>query len=152
MGRVKPRVPARERENNLQNARNDYINGVEPSIRSAASTYGVPYATLRDRLQGVQSRVEAHQSEQILSVEEEESIVRFCEPLDDLGHPLKVKMVKVFAMSLLPPGRRRQLGKHWLIRFLNRNPSVTSKFSQRLDHQRTNADNPAILKDFYRKV
>jgi hypothetical protein len=60
---------------------------------------------LRDRLQGAQPRVEAHQSEQILSVEEEKSIVRFCEALDDLGHPLKVKMVKAFAMSLLPPGR-----------------------------------------------
>jgi len=152
MGRVNLRVPARERENNLQNARKDYINGVEPSIRSAASTYGVPYGTLRDRLQGAQSRVEAHQSEQILSVEEEKSIVRFCEALDDLGHPLKGKMVKAFAMALLPPARRRQLGKHWLTRFLNRNPSLTSKFSQRLDRQRANANNPAILKDFYRKV
>jgi hypothetical protein len=74
MGRVKPRVPACECENNLQNARNNYINGVEPSIRSAASTYGVPYGTLRNRLQGTQPRVEAHQSEQILSVEEENQL------------------------------------------------------------------------------
>jgi hypothetical protein len=107
---------------------------------------------LRDRLQGVQSRVEAHQSEQILSVEEEESIVRFCEPLDDLGHPLKVMMVKAFAMSLLPPGQRRQLGNHWLTRFVNQNPSVTSKFSHHLDHKRANANISAILKVFYRKV
>jgi len=119
MGRVKPRVSVPECENNLPNDRNDYINGVEFSVRSAASNYGVPYGTLCDRLQGAQPRVEAHQSEQILSVEEEKSIVRFCETLDDLGHPLEVKMVKAFAMSLIPPGRRRHLGKHWLTRFLN---------------------------------
>jgi hypothetical protein len=83
MGRVNLRVPACECENNIQNGCKDCINGVEPSIHSAASSYGVPYGTLRDRLQGAQSRVEAHQSEQILSVEEEKSIVRFCEALDD---------------------------------------------------------------------
>jgi len=71
MGTVKPREPACERENNLQTARKDDINGVQSSIRSAASTYGVPYGALCDRLQGAQPRVEAHQSEQILSVEEE---------------------------------------------------------------------------------
>jgi hypothetical protein len=85
-------------------------------------------------------------------VEEEKAIVRFCETLDDLGHPLRGSLVKAFAMALLPSSRRRQLGKHWLSRFLNRNPALVSKFSQRLDRQRANANDPAILKDFFRKV
>jgi len=111
MGRVKPRAPAHEHKHKLQNSREDDINEVEPSIRSAASTYRVPYWTMRDRLLGAQPRVEAHQYEQILSVEEEKSMVRFYEALDDVGHPLKVKRVMAFAMSLLPPGRQQQGGK-----------------------------------------
>jgi len=89
MGRVKPGVPACECKNNLQYAHKDYINAVEPSFCEAASTYGMPYGMLCDRLRGTQPRVEAHQSEQIHSVEEEKSILRFGKTLDDLGHSLK---------------------------------------------------------------
>jgi hypothetical protein len=152
MGRVKSRDAATDRENEIREAKHAYLSGLEPSIRAAASTYGIPYSTLRDRLRGAQPRSAAHEKEQLLTLEEEKSIVRFCETLDDLGHPLQVKMVKAFAMSLLPPHRRRQLGKHWMTRFLNRHPAITGKFSQRLDRQRANANDPAILKDFFRKV
>ncbi len=152
MGKVKARKAASEREKDLKEAQHDYITGLEPSIRSAATTYGVPYGTLRDRLQGAKPRTEAHNQEQILSVEEEKAIVRFCVTLDDLGHPLRGSLLKAFAISLLPPVRQRQLGKHWITRFLNRNPALASKFSQRLDRQRANANDPAILKDFFCKV
>jgi len=64
-------------------------------------TLGIPYGTLRDQSRGAQPRSAAHEKEQLLTVEEGKSIVRFCETLDDLGHPLQVKMVKAFAMSLL---------------------------------------------------
>jgi hypothetical protein len=152
MGKVKVCKAASEREMDLRDAQDAFLTGLEFSIRSAAKTYGVPYGTLPDRLQGAKPRSEAHRSEQLLSIEEEKSIVRFCETLDDLGHPLHGKLVKAYATSLLSPHRQRQLGKHWMTRFLNRNPSLVSMFSQRLDRQRANANDPAILKDFFRKV
>jgi len=102
MGRVKCR-DATDRENDIREAKHAYCSGREPSIRAAASTYGVPYGTLRDRLRGAQPRSTAHEKEQLLILEEEKSIVRFCETLDDLGHPLQAKMVQAFAISLLPP-------------------------------------------------
>lgn len=152
MGRVKPRQSECDREASIKQARDDYIHGREPSIRSAALTYGVPYGTLRGRLQGAQTRQEARIEQQVLTPQDEKAIVRFCKALDDLGHPLKLKMVKGFAMSLLHPKQRRELGKHWLTRFLNRHPELAAKFSQRLDRQRANANDPAILKDYFRKV
>ena len=152
MGRVTVRKAASERQKDLKKAEQDYIAGLEPSIRSAARTYGVPYGTLRDRLQGAGPRADAHSQEQILSVEEEKANVRLCVTLDDWGHPLRGSLVKAFAMSLLSRTRQRQLGNHWLTRFLNRNPTIVSKFSQRLDRQRANASDPVILKDFFRKV
>ena len=93
----------------------------------------MPYGTLRGRLQGANPRADAHSQEQILSVEEEKGIVRLCVTLDDWGHPLRGPLIKAFAISLLPHARRRQLGNHWLTRFLNRNPAIVSKFSQHLD-------------------
>ena len=89
-------------------------------------TYGVQYGTLRDRLQGVKPRTKAHNQEQVLSVEEKKAIVRFCVAFDDLGHPLRGSLVKAFAMSLLPPARKRQLTEDWLTHFLNRNPALAS--------------------------
>jgi hypothetical protein len=125
MGRVKPRDPAADRGNDIQDDKQAYLNGKVTSICSAASTYGTPYDTLRERLRGVQPHCAAHEKEQLLTPEEEKSIVGFCEALDDLGHPLQGKMVTEFALSLLPPQRRRQLGKHRITRFLNRHPGIT---------------------------
>ena len=119
MGKVKECKAASECEKDLGEAQHDHISGLEPSIHSAALTYGVPYGTLRDCLQGTKPHTEAHNHEQILSVEEGKAIVRFCGTLDDLGHPLHGSLVKAFAMPLLPSARWRQLGKHWLTRFLN---------------------------------
>jgi len=112
MGRVKCRDAVIDRENEIHEAKHEYCTGLEPSICAAASTYGIPCGTLRDRLRGAQPRGAAHEMEQLPTPEEEKSIVRFCETLDDLGHLLQGKMVKVFAMSLLPSHQRRQLGKH----------------------------------------
>ena len=85
-------------------------------------------------------------------MEEEKAIVRLCVTLDDWGHPLRGPLIKAFAMSLLLCARQRQLGNHWLTRFLNRNHAVVSKFSQCLDRQWANASDPVILKDYFRKV
>ena len=150
MGRVKPCRDDKEHEKSIRLAKQDFINGIEPSIRSAARTYNVPYTTLKDRLHGLQTRTEAHQGLQLLSVQEEKAIVCFCETFDDWGHPVSIKFLKQFAQSFLP-GQQR-LGKHWTGRFLKRNPALTTKFSHRLDKQRENANDPIILKDCFCKV
>jgi hypothetical protein len=85
MGRVKTNPDC---ENDILHARKYYLAGIEPSIRAAAATYGLPYTTLYDRLQGAQSRTEAHRPQQLLTEQEEKSIVRFCTALNDLGHPI----------------------------------------------------------------
>jgi hypothetical protein len=149
MGRVQCRNAVIDRENEIHKAKHAYHTDLEPSIRATALTYGIPYGALQDQLSGAQPKGAAHEKEQLLSPEGEKSIVRFSETLDDLGHLLQGKMVKAFVMSLLPSHRRRQLGKHWMTHFLNLHPAITTKFSQHLDRQRANANDPAILKDFF---
>jgi len=152
MGRLKCRDAAIDRENEIREAKHAYRTDLEPTICAAASPYGIRHRTLRDWFRGAQPRGAAHEKEQLLTPEEEKSIVRFCETLDDLGHPLQGKMVKAFAMSLLPSNWRRQLDIHWMTHFLNRHPAITTNSSQCLDRQRANANDHAILKDFFRKV
>ena len=65
MGRVKPYRDDREHEKSIRLAKRDFINGIEPSIRSAARTYNIPY-TLRARLHGRQTRTEANRGLQLL--------------------------------------------------------------------------------------
>ena len=48
-----------EREKAIRDAKGDYLNGTEPSIRLAAPTYGIPYTTLQNRLRGRQLQKEA---------------------------------------------------------------------------------------------
>ena len=150
MGRVKPCPDDKEHEKSIRLAKRDFTNGIEPSIRSAALTYNIPYTTLRARLHGRQTRTEANRGFQLLSVQEEKAIVRFCETLDDWGHPVTIKILKQFAQSLLPG--QQGVGKHWTERFLKRNPALAAKFSHRLDRQRANANDPIILKDYFCKV
>jgi hypothetical protein len=59
MGRVKERKK-NEREENIQNAITHYENVLQPSMQASAEKFGIPYSTLRDRLNGAQSYQESH--------------------------------------------------------------------------------------------
>ena len=95
MGHVKPFRVSEEHVKFIRQTR--FINGIERSIRSAARTYNMLYPTLRARLHGRQTRTEANRGRKLLSVQEEKAIVCFCETLDDLGHPVTVKILGQFA-------------------------------------------------------
>jgi len=152
MRQVKYRVPACKCINNLPNACKECINAVEPHIHSPATAYQVSNGTGHDRLLHPQPRVEAHQSKQILSVEEEKLIGRLCEALDDLDHIFKRKMVKASNMSLLPAGWQWQLAKYWFTWFLDQNISLMSMVGHHFDCHTAYATHPTIFKDFYCKA
>jgi len=152
MGQVKPWKSDSEREKSILLAKKDFLAGIEPSIRSAASTYGLSYSTLHDRQRGIQSTSVAHHHQQLLTEQEEKAIVRFWNTLDDYGHPVNMRILKGFAKSLLAVSKCREVGKHWATRLLNCHPELAVRFSQCLDYQRANTSDPAIIKDFFRKV
>lgn len=152
MGRLKERV-RKEREEQIDLAINHYRKSNEPSIRASAEKYDLPYSTLRDRLAGSTTRRESHHHQQLLTDYEEKSIVQWILRMDDWGFPPRLCVVKELAQHLV--GARisgRKLGKHWLTRFLDRNPEINSKLAVRLDRQRALADNPTTLKDYFTKV
>jgi hypothetical protein len=143
----------KEREKLIELAIIHYNESSKPAMRISAETFGISWTTLRDRLNGAQNRKEAHKSQQLLSDHEELTIVRWCERMDDWGFPLRLSLVKEMAAYLVKKREiGRKLGKHWLDRFLKRNPSIVSKFSARLDRQRALANSPELIKDYFKKV
>ena len=141
-----------EYERNLRDAKKAYLSGSIPTIRGAASNYSVKYETLRDRLKGRMSASQAHGHQQLLTAEQEKALERYIVVVDDWGHPLKAAHVKGFAFTLQPSGTRKYPNPHWISAFLKRHPGLASKFSQRLDRQRASAEDPVIIRDFFRKV
>jgi hypothetical protein len=105
---------------------------------------------LRDRLDGVHSYQESHRHQQQLIEHEEKSILRWCQKMDDWGFPLRLSALHGMAASLVAKrASHLPLGRNWLIRFLNRNPELAGRFSNRLDRERAFADNPTTLKDYF---
>jgi hypothetical protein len=152
MGRVKPREPVADRETDIRDAKQVYLSDEVTSIHSVHSILSISYSTLQNRCRGAQPQSIAHKKEQLLTPEEEKSIVHFCEAVNDLGYALQGKMVKDFGLSLLTPYCRWQLGKHWITHIVIWHPGITSKFSKGLDSHRAKANDPVILRDFFSKV
>lgn len=152
MGRLKGRQKE-EREEHIRLAIERYQTSKDPSIRECAETFNIPYSTLRDRLQGKGSRRDSHRRQQLLNEHEEKSVVAWCIRMDDWGFPLKLSLVKEMSAYLIKKRNSgHKLGVHWLGRFLDRNPEIASRFSSRLERQRAFADNPIVLKDYFRLV
>lgn len=145
-----------EQEKIYNSALKDLASGKISSIRAAAEYYGLKYETLRDRKKGAENRVEAHESQQNLTSQEEKAVVRWISKVDDWGWPPKVDYMKQIALGFMrshgPEFQNLKLGKNWITRFLNRHPQLASKFATRLDKQRSYASNPIILRDFFHKV
>jgi hypothetical protein len=130
-----------------------FHNAAETSIRASAAKYNVPYTTLRDRLAGTHSRQESHQNQQILLFDEEISIVKWIQQMDDWGFPPKISVVKEMAGHLAQTrATGHKLGRNWLSRFLERHPEVASRFADRLDRARNSAGHPSTIRDYFHKV
>jgi hypothetical protein len=133
MGHLKGREKE-EREKLIDLVIKDYHKTLESSIRASAEKYSIPWTTLRDRLKGAQNRLESHRHQQLLTEYEEKSIVKWCQRMDDWGFPLRLALVNEMAAYLVEKRTSgRKLGRHWLTRFLDRNPELASRFTTRLE-------------------
>lgn len=82
----------------LRDALNAYNARPNAKVEVVADEFGVAETSLRDRVNGAK---EVYEERQFLSKEQEDSIVRFIERMDDLGFPPKASgcalRVKIFA-------------------------------------------------------
>lgn len=125
-------------------------------VRSASNTFGVSRSTMQRRLRGKRSRAEFCKSRQLLSEEEETSILRFVDQFTLLGFPPRLSTIREKVMLLLKNrGVDHILGENWTGKFLNRHPEFKLKFPRHLDQDRhfnSNAEVFANWFELYRKT
>jgi hypothetical protein len=115
---------------------------------------GVPYQSLYSRVKQKRKPAgEAHEGQMLFSLAEEKSMVRWMEMLDDKGFPARVSMLRELAQrKLAKRNSQHQLGQHFVCRFLNRHPSLSTKFSKQVHRQRALASNPQHLRHYFDKL
>ena len=143
-------------EERLQRAIKAVKSGQEVSVPNASEAFDVDLRTLYRRIAGTSAaRNVAHEEQQRLTSAEEKALVKFCFDQDDRGFPARLDMIRDMAIHL---ERKRigcqptPLGKHWIPRFLKRQPALAIKLSSQLERQRAYANNPRVLQDYFGKL
>jgi hypothetical protein len=150
-----------ELEAKIQEAIQAYQSKKYRSVRATGRAYSIPASTLQDRLNGRTSRSTAHESTQILSNAEEQTLVRWISRLCRTGFPaspmLVVKMAEEvrqsrFQLSQSPPSNLRPIGEHWIDRFRTRHPEIQGIWTRQIDSVRHNATNTETVQTWFKAV
>lgn len=128
------------REAAIAAAIRDLESGHFTSRRKAAAAYNIPESTLRGRQGGSQNRAVAHQNQQRLTPEQEESIVEWILYEDDRGYPPSHARAREAATTVLHLQKDFEpLGRRWIPTFIQRNPRVASVIGRKIEAKRATA-------------
>lgn len=121
------------------------------SLREAASQYEISLGTLSRRMNGGLSRRDTHEREQCLSHAEEDELVKWVATMEKRFIPLSQRNLISCAESILlaRTGKKKTLGKRWLLGFEERHPQLYTKYSQAVDSVRVFAKNPKTINDYF---
>lgn len=116
------------REEVIQRALQDVARRRYRSYRAAAKAHNLPKSTLTDRAKSTQTRRKARESQQILSSEQEDLLVRWILELERTGNaPNHEQLRQMAALVSVISGGVGVIGKNWVPRFLQRHPEVHTK-------------------------
>ena len=115
------------------------------SLREAAKLYNVSRGTLTDRYNGVRTRAEAHEHEQLLSAAQEEVLVAWIKVMGKRGLPMTPHLVRDRVADLIG----KPVGESWVDRFKKRHPDLKIKWTTSLEKCRAECLNPTLVNEFY---
>src|SRR4051812_31094982 len=103
------------REERIQLAINSFLDGTFPSKRAAATAYGIPESTLRDRLSGRTNSVNSHKFQQRLPSLQEEFLVEWILEEALRGFPPSHARTRDMAERVARiNGDLQPIGQHWV--------------------------------------
>ena len=130
------------------------------SIRACARAFGVAYPTLRRRLLNEKPRNQAHESQQLLTSNEESSLGKWVSRLSKGGFPISLPLTLELAEeirlnqyplphpSILPP----PISRRWLDRFRNRHPELSTVYSRTIDASRINRMSYSVVSHYFEQL
>ncbi|KAJ3455598.1 hypothetical protein MRS44_017080 [Fusarium solani] len=90
-------------------------------VKTAADEWEIPHSTIRDRLEGAESRTEAQPYPQCLSPVQSKHLTDWALTQQALGFPQSYEQLKEFDQRMVRNnGDNRPIGKHWIDGFLCR--------------------------------
>jgi hypothetical protein len=115
--------------------------GVRDTYAARSEHSNVPISTLVHRRNGRRSREEQAQRQQYLNREEEKALVQFLLLMSNLGHPVRIKFIRLLAYSI---ARQRSTktqpikppGKNWPKAFAERHPELQARKVKSIDWKR----------------
>jgi hypothetical protein len=122
------------------------------SVRQAAKAYNVSRTTLQYRRVGRPSRRDITPNSTKLTPLEEEAIVQYVLDLDTRGLPPRLSDVEDMANRLVVVRADEPVGKHWVRRFIDRQPALRTRLSRPYDYQRALCEDPDAIGAWFRLV
>ncbi len=119
-----------------------------PSTESAARFFQIPPRTLRRRLHGGVSQSRSHEMQSILTIAEENTLVRWLKAysiagahlthalLKDLAIHIRVARVTFASSSTPRPFQTSRINDKWIARFKKRHPEIQTIFARQLEAAR----------------
>jgi len=118
--------------------------------------YGVSKTTLGNRFfERAKPRNQAHVTQRLLTEEEEIELVKWTQRSDKIGIPLRLTHLHEMVAALLwkqATGTTTIPCQHWIIRFLDRHPTIASCFAGRIDQEREVAGKPDGIQSFFNRL
>ena len=109
----------------------------------AAAVFGVPKATLLNRLRGIQPRSETRANGHKLTIFEEEVLAKRLLDADKRGFSIRPEFLRGMAQILLSERTRdpsSTIGVNWAYNFVQRHPELRTRYNRRITHQRAKQD------------
>ena len=121
-----------------------YRNSEYTSIRKCAYAFNIPYSILALRLKTRTSRSKSHESQQILSTTEEETLLKAIIRLEKSGCPITLSLTRELAEEIRlsrfrlssTPTSYPPISVRWIDRFRKRYPELKTVYSRSLDASR----------------
>ena len=137
-------------DSSLLQAVADLTEGRYPSIRAAATAYGVPESTLRNRYHNKNStRTDAAIPKRSVTPWQEELLAGWIINSEQCGHPVTFAQLREFVTLLNRQVGGKDCGQNWVGRFLRRRPDLRSKIGKKIDTLRVKNTNPELLQAWF---
>jgi hypothetical protein len=145
-----------QKEGRLESAIQAYNQGHFSSYSAAAKAYDITRSTLQRRLIGTQARFGSIARNRLLTLTEEEILVRWILSMDKRGMPLRVAAVRDMANLLIAQHREKAdiqlVGQNWVRNLINRHDTLKSKYNRKYDYQRAKCEDPELIQGWFRRV
>ena len=140
-------------EQDLQDAIAKYHDG-RCSMRSISREFGIPLATLQNRIHGTQTHSTAAEPQQALSRVQEDHLAQWVLTQVALSVPPTHAQIREFASRVLQAqgASRTTVGKGWMTRFIRRNPVLLTQRARKIDSVRINGATDSVIRSWWPRL